>query len=147
MLTLPAPRQIHARLFVGSVAALALAGCSPPPGPAPRGAPAAAHAAPLLSPAFVGSIMLIMLISAFNSVFMIASMTVLQMQVPGELRGRVMGIHSITWSLIAVGGLFVGLLAEAVNARFAVAVSAAILVSVVLLVATADRTVRGLRVT
>lgn len=107
----------------------------------------AAHAAPLLSPAFVGSILLIMLISVFSSVFMIASMTVLQMQVPGELRGRVMGLHSIAWSLIAVGGLFVGLLAEAVNARFAVAVSAAILVSVVLLAATTDRTVRRLRVT
>jgi hypothetical protein len=47
-------------------------------------------------------------------------MTVLQLKVPDALRGRVMGIHSITFSLIALGGLVMGPLAESFSAPIAV---------------------------
>jgi len=50
--------------------------------------------------------------SAFSSIYMIISMTILQMRVPDHLRGRVMGIHSIGFSLIPLGGLLLGSIAE-----------------------------------
>ena len=67
------------------------------------------------------------LYSAFSSFYLISSMTILQLKVPDELRGRVMGIHSITFSLIALGGLSAGFLAAMVSAPFAVAAGATVL--------------------
>ena len=67
------------------------------------------------------------LYSAFSSFYLISSMTILQLKVPDELRGRVMGIHSITFSLIALGGLSAGSLAAMVSAPFAVAAGATVL--------------------
>ncbi len=61
-----------------------------------------------------------MLTGLFGSTFLISSMTVLQLKVPDALRGRVMGIHSITFSLIALGGLVMGPLAESFSAPIAV---------------------------
>ena len=49
----------------------------------------------------------------FGAAFLVSSMTVLQLIVPDDLRGRVMGIHSITFSLIPLGGLIIGTLASA----------------------------------
>ena len=50
------------------------------------------------------------LASVFASGFMIGSMTTLQMSVPDALRGRVMGIHTIGFSLPPLGGLWLGAL-------------------------------------
>jgi len=61
-----------------------------------------------------------MLSAIGGSFFMISSMTVMQLAVPDALRGRVMGIHSITFSLIPLGGLVLGPLAEIVSAPVAV---------------------------
>jgi len=62
--------------------------------------------------AFVGACLFATLASIGGSFFLISSMTVMQLAVPDALRGRVMGIHSITFSLIALGGLVLGPLAE-----------------------------------
>ena len=48
----------------------------------------------------------------FNSLTMITNQTILQTAVPDELRGRVMGVFSLTYSLIPLGGLQVGILAD-----------------------------------
>jgi len=61
-----------------------------------------------------------MLSAIGGSFFLISSMTVMQLAVPDALRGRVMGIHSITFSLIALGGLVLGPLAELLSAPVAV---------------------------
>ena len=74
----------------------------------------------------------VMLSAAFGSIFLVSSMTVLQLKVPDELRGRVMGIHSVTFSLIALGGLVTGALASAFNAPVAVTIGAAVLLTLVL---------------
>ena len=66
------------------------------------------------------------------SVFMITAMTVLQMSVPDVLRGRVMGIHSINFSLAPLGGLFLGALADAATAFAAVAVGCTVYIVVIL---------------
>ena len=56
-------------------------------------------------------------------------MTVLQLKVPDNLRGRVMGIHSITFSMIALGGLAIGALATKFSAPVAVVIGALVVLS------------------
>ncbi len=109
-------------------------------GPDPAG-----YSNPVVSPMFVVSASLMFLAGTFNSMFLINSMTVLQLRVPSRLRGRVMGIYAMTFSLIAVGGLLSGGIAELVNASFAGAVSAATLLAIVILVAITQPVLRGLR--
>ena len=70
---------------------------------------------------------LVVLASALSSVFLVSSMTVLQLKVPDNLRGRVMGIHSITFSMIALGGLVAGALATIFSAPVAVVIGAVVL--------------------
>jgi len=72
------------------------------------------------------------LASAFSSVFLVSSMTVLQLKVPDKLRGRVMGIHSITFSMIALGGLASGVLATKFSAPIAVVIGAVVVLSSVI---------------
>lgn len=95
-------------------------------GPDPIG-----YANPIISPMFFLSALLVMFAAISNSVFLITSMTILQLRVPVELRGRVMGIHAMTFSFIAVGGLFMGGVAELTNASFAVGISAIVLFTAV----------------
>jgi MFS family permease len=80
------------------------------------------------------------LISAFtismcSSVFMITSLTVLQLHVPDEIRGRVMGIHGITYSMIPLGGLLAGAIASVTSAPVAISVGGTIYLAIVLWVA------------
>lgn len=63
---------------------------------------------------------LVFLIAGSAAAFMIISMTVLQLEVPDALRGRVMGIHTIGYSLVPLGGLFLGGLADSIGAGWAV---------------------------
>ncbi|MEE2803596.1 MAG: MFS transporter [Pseudomonadota bacterium] len=76
--------------------------------------------------AFAASCASILIAAICNSVFLITSMTVLQLRVPEALRGRVMGIHSITFSLIGLGGLVIGLTASWLTAPIAVGIGASI---------------------
>ena len=70
--------------------------------------------------AFTGACLCATISGIGGSFFLISSMTVMQLAVPDALRGRVMGIHSITFSLIALGGLVLGPLAELFSAPVAV---------------------------
>ena len=69
------------------------------------------------------------LTSALSSVFLVSSMTVLQIKVPDAFRGRVMGIHSITFSMISLGGLAAGALADQFSAPVAVVIGAFVVLS------------------
>jgi len=62
---------------------------------------------------------LVFLAAASASAFMIVSMTAMQLIVPDGLRGRVMGIHTIGYSLVPLGGLFLGALADSLGAGLA----------------------------
>ena len=73
-------------------------------------------------------------ISMFSSIFMISSMTVLQLQVPDRLRGRVMGFHGITYSLMPLGGLLAGFVATFNSAPVAIAISATIYLLIVVFI-------------
>jgi len=74
-------------------------------------------------------------ISMFSSIFMITSMTVLQLQVPDSLRGRVMGFHGITYSLMPLGGLLAGFIATFTSTPTAVAICATVYLVIVLFIA------------
>lgn len=64
----------------------------------------------------------------FNSLSQITNLTLLQSAVPEDLRGRVMGVFSLTYSLIPLGGLQVGALAELLGAPMAVGVGGGVAV-------------------
>jgi MFS family permease len=87
----------------------------------------------------------VFLMSLFNSMYLISSMTVLQMRVPDDLRGRVMGNHGITFSLIPLGALFGGSVASAFTPPIAVATGAFIITVTVLSVAVTQSEIRNLR--
>jgi MFS family permease len=72
---------------------------------------------------------------ACNSVSMITNQTLLQAAVPEELRGRVMGVFSLTFGIIPAGGLQAGFMAEVFNAQIAVVVGGVIVVGFGLLLA------------
>jgi predicted MFS family arabinose efflux permease len=59
-----------------------------------------------------------------SSMYLNIGMTVLQVLVPNELRGRVMGIWSMTWFLSAVGGLPASAVAEWIGPPLTVALGA-----------------------
>jgi MFS family permease len=61
------------------------------------------------------SLGLIALTGFFNSIYMTNVLTLLQSLVPDELRGRVMGIYSLTWSLMPLGGMQAGALASVIE--------------------------------
>ncbi len=69
-----------------------------------------------------------------NSFYLVTSMSAMQLMVPERLRGRVMGVHGITFSLIPLGGLLGGAVAEVYDERVAVALGAVVLLAIVLLV-------------
>ncbi len=95
--------------------------------------------------AYTIAICFVFLMSMFNSMYLISSMTVLQLRVPDALRGRVMGIHGITFSLIPLGALFGGSVASAFTPPIAVAVGASIVMLAVLSVATTQSEIRNLK--
>ncbi len=88
------------------------------------------------------SMLAVFTIALFSSVFMITSMTVLQLQVPDNLRGRVMGFHGITYSLMPLGGLLTGFIATLTSAPVAISISASVYVLLVLVIASTQSSVR-----
>jgi MFS family permease len=63
---------------------------------------------------YIGSyalaLVLIFFLGLFSSVYMISIMSTLQMLVPNEMRGRVMGFYGMTWNIMPLGGMFAGAL-------------------------------------
>lgn len=96
------------------------------------------------APTYPSALALIYLIGIFNSIFLISSMTSLQLRVPAQLRGRVMGIYTITFSLIPLGGMLGGGIAELLDERWAITISAIVLTSIVVFVFVTKREVRNL---
>ena len=91
------------------------------------------------------AICFVFLVSMFNSMYLVSSMTVLQMRVPDALRGRVMGIHGITFSVLPLGAVFGGSVASAFTPPIALAVGASIVMLAVLSVAATQSEIRNLK--
>jgi len=93
---------------------------------------------------FPMALLLVFLAAASASAFMIISMTVLQLVVPDALRGRVMGIHTIGYSLVPLGGLFLGALADSIGAGWAVIAGGVIYLIAIGITGTSQPAIRGL---
>ena len=78
------------------------------------------------------------------SMFIVTSMTLMQLAVPDGLRGRVMGLYSICFSLIPLGGLLGGTVAAFTSPPFAGALNAGVLAAVVAIVAATRPALRRL---
>ena len=75
---------------------------------------------------FVGSfplaLTLVFIVGVCSSIYMIAIMTSLQLMVPDNMRGRVMGFYSMTWSILPLGGMQAGAIANAIGAHWALVI-------------------------
>ena len=77
---------------------------------------------------YIGSfelaLVILFLMGAVTSTYMISIQSSLQMMVPDRMRGRVMGFYGMTWSIMPLGGLQAGALANIafVGAPFAVVI-------------------------
>ena len=78
-----------------------------------------------LTSQFVGffplALVLIFIMAIFNSTYTISIQSSLQMMVPNQMRGRVMGFVGMTWSIMPLGGMYTGVLAGLTGVPIAVA--------------------------
>ncbi|MBI2935711.1 MAG: hypothetical protein HYY31_02720, partial [Chloroflexi bacterium] len=81
----------------------------------------------------------------FQSSYMISIMSTLQMRVPDELRGRVMGIFGITYNLQPMGGMYAGTVASLISAPFAVALGGSAVAGFAFLSGAFNREIRRLK--
>jgi MFS family permease len=65
--------------------------------------------------AIIFSMLSLMIAGMFQSIYLNFSMTIIQLMVPDELRGRVMSIYTTTYFLISIGGFLSGMLAAATS--------------------------------
>ena len=80
----------------------------------------------------------------FNSTYTISIQSSLQMMVPDQMRGRVMGFHGMTWSIMPMGGMYTGALAGIIGVPIAVAAGGFIVSAFALGPAMINRRLRGL---
>ena len=72
-----------------------------------------------LSGSYPLALLFALLAATGTSMFLILSTTALQAEVPDALRGRVMGIHGITYSLMPLGALLTGAIANVISTPLA----------------------------
>jgi predicted MFS family arabinose efflux permease len=81
-----------------------------------------------VSPWYPLSLALLVLCGLFSQLYMTNILTVLQMSVPDAMRGRVMGLFGMTYSLIPLGGTIAGAIAQAASAPVAIALDGVLVV-------------------
>ncbi|MBT4126732.1 MAG: MFS transporter [Chloroflexi bacterium] len=96
------------------------------------------------APSFYVALIFLFIGGLANTIYFVIAMTALQLRVPEGMRGRVMGIYTITFSFIPLGGVMGGYVASVYDERIAVAIGAAILASVFLIVGITQPIVRNL---
>jgi len=74
------------------------------------------------SVSFPLSLILALALGVTSQFYMTIISAILQMNLPNQLRGRVMGIYGLTWDLMPVGGMIAGAIAEFAGAAMAVGV-------------------------
>jgi MFS family permease len=72
------------------------------------------------SVSFPLSLILALALGVSSQFYMTIISAILQMNLPNQLRGRVMGIYGLTWDLMPVGGMIAGTIAEFAGAPIAV---------------------------
>ena len=101
-----------------------------------------------LTSRFVGSLPLAMVLmfimGTASSTYMISIMSSLQLLVPDGMRGRVMGFYGMTWSIMPLGGLQAGRIAEEVGVEVAIAIGGGLVAAFALGPALINRQVRNI---
>jgi MFS family permease len=88
----------------------------------------------------MGLAMAMLALVGFSNTFYLTQVsTLLQQKVPDHFRGRVMGIYSLCWNLLPLGGLLAGAVAAAASARVAVLLGGALVAATALLLLTSRR--------
>jgi MFS family permease len=98
-----------------------------------------------ISTSYLLSLLMVFFMGAFGSVYMITVQTTLQLRVPDELRGRVMGIYGITHNVGPLGSLQAGYIADAVSPPAAMIVGGVAIIGFALGIAYSNREVRTLQ--
>ncbi len=98
----------------------------------------------VMLPSYALAILFVFSAAMGTSVFLILSTTALQAKVPEALRGRVMGIHGITYSLMPLGALFTGTLAGWLATPVALLVSILLYLLILLLLAVRAPDIRSM---
>jgi MFS family permease len=75
---------------------------------------------------YASSVVLIFLAGFMQQIYMVTAQTVIQWLVPDEVRGRVMAIYAMVWSLTPLGALQAGTIANYLGAPIAVAIGGAV---------------------
>lgn len=92
-----------------------------------------------VSPGMALAMAMLLLVGFANTFYLTLVSTFIQQNVPDQLRGRVLAIYSLCWNLLPLGGLIAGVLAAAVNARFAILVGGGLVAANALLLLTSRR--------
>jgi MFS family permease len=87
------------------------------------------------TPWYLVAVAVLFLIGIANQLYMTTMTMTLQLSIPNELRGRVMSIWGLTFSLIPTGGAITGLVAEHFGAPFAMALGGCAVIATTLAVA------------
>ena len=87
-----------------------------------------------LSKSYALSLGLALALGIASQFYMTTISTVLQVNLPNDLRGRVMGIYGLAWELMPVGGMIAGAIAEFAGAPVAVAFGGFMVAAMALLV-------------
>ncbi|MFK7915378.1 MAG: MFS transporter [Pseudomonadales bacterium] len=93
---------------------------------------------------YYAAILLVLITAIFSSAFMVLTMTVMQLLVPDDLRGRVMGIYSMGFSLMPLGGLLLGAVSEFSSPALAVIAANLVFVLIVAVIGWRQRLIRAL---
>jgi MFS family permease len=92
-----------------------------------------------VSPGMGLAMPMLVLVGFCNTFYLTQVSTFIQSNVPDQLRGRVLAVYSLCWNLLPMGGLIAGVLAAAVNARFAIVVGGTLVAANALLLLTSRR--------
>ncbi len=87
------------------------------------------------SPYYGLSLALLFFMGAANQVYMTNVNTTLQLHVPDAMRGRVMGLWGLTWSLMPLGGTIAGTIAHFAGPRVALATGGVLVTGMAVLMA------------
>lgn len=92
------------------------------------------------------SMALLFLVGVSNSLYLVGGLSTLQELVPDQLRGRVMGLYGVTWSLAPLGMSQGGFIAQYFGAPVAVGAGAAVIMVAAALIFARSPDIRRLRV-
>ena len=101
-----------------------------------------------LTSKYIGSfelaIALMLIMGVSSSTYMITIMSSLQLLVPNNMRGRVMGFYGMTWSIMPLGGAQAGVIATFVGVPVAIAIGGGLVAAFALGPAMINRQVRNI---